>query len=149
MFFHIPLAEVKDGYDEYVANGRELTDNVTLFEGNDGEQGDVVFPSALGDNLFEKICEIGNTQAIFFGHDHFNNFVMEYKGVKFVYGHSVDYIAYGDIGTRGYQRGCTVINSKPDGEIDIIHENYYQEKYGSLDEKEGMDMNKDAYKEEE
>lgn len=147
MFFHIPLEEVKVAYDEYVANGREYTENVTWFSGYDGEKDDVVYPSQLGDELFEKIVELGNTSHIFFGHDHFNNFMIQYKGVIFSYGYSVDYIAYGDIGTRGYQRGCSVIeiDSTP-GFVTVTHENYYQEKYGSLDEMESMDMNKDAYK---
>ena len=147
MFFHIPLAEVKEGYDEYVENGRNLTDNVTWFSGYDGEKDDVVYPSKNGDELFEKIVELGNTHYIFCGHDHFNNFVMNYKGVMFSYGYSVDYMAYGDIGTKGYQRGCTLIeiDSVP-GFLNVTHENYYQEKYGSLEEKETMNMDKDAYK---
>ena len=84
---------------------------------------------------------------MFFGHDHFNNFVMNYKGVSFCYGYSVDYMAYGNIGSKGYQRGCTVINiDSVSADVTVTHENYYQEKYGSLDEKENMNMDKDAYK---
>ena len=147
MFFHIPLAEVKEGYDEYIANGRELNDDVRWFVGNDGEKDDVVYPSRLGDDLFENILDLGNTSYMFFGHDHFNNFVMNYKGVSFCYGYSVDYMAYGNIGSKGYQRGCTVINIDSVSEdVTVTHENYYQEKYGSLDEKENMNMDKDAYK---
>ena len=146
LFFHIPLAEVKEAYDEYVANGRELTDNVLGFTGNDGEKDDVVYPSKLGDGLFEKVLELGNTKAMFFGHDHFNNFVLKYKGITFSYGYSVDYIAYGDIGSKGYQRGCSVVTVSPDGEFSITHENYYQDKYQPIYEKETVDMNKDAYK---
>ncbi len=146
LFFHIPLAEVKVAYDEYVANGRELTDNVLGFTGNDGEKDDVVYPSKLGDDLFEKVLELGNTKAMFFGHDHFNNFVLDYKGVTFSYGYSVDYIAYGDIGSKGYQRGCSVVSIYQNGEFDITHENYYQDKYQPLYEKETVDMDKDAYK---
>ena len=143
MFFHIPVAEVKVGYDQYIENGRELGDGVISFSGHDGETGDVVFPSKLGDDLFEVAKEIGNTKAMFFGHDHFNNFVMNYGGIIFSYGYSVDYIAYGDIGEKGYQRGCTVLTITPDGEFDesnIAHENYYQDKYQPLYEKENVDM---------
>ena len=146
LFFHIPLMEVKTAYDEYVANGRELTDNVLGFTGNDGEKDDVVYPSKLGDNLFEKVLELGNTKAMFFGHDHFNNFVVEYKGVTFSYGYSIDYIAYGDIGSKGYQRGCAIVSLSPDGEFSITHENYYQDKYQPLYDKEMVDMDKDANK---
>ena len=141
MFFHIPLMEVKQAYDEYVANGRQLTDDITDFSGHDGEEEEVVYCSRLEEQLFEKVVELGNTQYMFFGHDHFNNFVMEYKGVTFSYGYSVDYIAYGDIGNKGYQRGCTVITIGEDPElITVTHENYYQSKYDPLYEKEVVDM---------
>lgn len=147
MFFHIPLSEVKAGYEEYVANGRELTENVTYFSGNDGEKDEVVYCSKLGDGLFEKIIELNNTKYLFYGHDHFNNFTMRYKGIFMSYGYTIDYIAYGDIGSKGYQRGCTVINLNADtGMVDITHENYYQEKYQSLDEMKGLDMDPNAYK---
>lgn len=149
MFMHIPLEEVKMGYDEYVANGREVGGNVSWFSGNDGEKNDVVYPSDKGDNLFEKILELNNTKYVFFGHDHFNNFVMQYKGVVFSYGHTIDYIAYGKkMEKMGYQRGCTVIelDAEMPGLVTITHENYYQEKYQSLDEMQTVDMSPDAYK---
>lgn len=148
IFSHIPLQEVKAGYDEYVANGREVGGNVSSFTGHDGEKKDVVYPSDKGDDLFEKILELDNTNYIFFGHDHFNNFMMNYKGVVFSYGYSIDYIAYGNIDKMGYQRGCTVIefNSKTPSDITVTHENYYQEKYQSLDEMQKVDMNPNAYK---
>lgn len=145
-FFHIPLYEMKEGYDEYIANGRTDTDDVKWMDGRDGEEGDVVVyasESEVGDQLFEKALELGNTKAFFFGHDHFNNFVMDYKGILFSYGFSIDYIAYGDIGAKGYQRGCTVLTLTPDGEFgaeNIVHENYYQDKYQPLYEKEVVDM---------
>ena len=66
LFFHIPLAEVKEAYDEYVANGRELTDNVLGFTGNDGEKDDVVYPSKLGDGLFEKVLELCGEENVEF-----------------------------------------------------------------------------------
>lgn len=148
VFLHIPLGEVKTGYDEYVANGREIGGNVSSFLGHDGEKNEVVYPSDKGDNLFEKILELDNTKYVFFGHDHFNNFVMNYKGVTLSYGHSIDYIAYGKIDKLGYQRGCTVIeidSDMPDS-VTITHENYYQEKYQSLDEMQTVDMRPDANK---
>jgi hypothetical protein len=73
---------------------------------------------------------------------------MEYKGVLFSYGYSIDYVAYGKIDKFGYQRGCTVIEIDSDmpGSITITHENYYQEKYQSLDEMKTVDMNPNANK---
>ena len=68
---------------------------------------------------------------------------MNYRGVIFSYGYSVDYTAYFGIKKEGYQRGCTVLTITPDGEFDesnISHENYYQDKYQPLYEKESVDM---------
>ena len=88
------------------------------------------------------MTELGSTQAMFFGHDHLNSFVVEYMGVSFSYGYSIDYSAYIGIAGRGYQRGCTVITVKSDTTFSIRHENYYQDKYESLYEKESVDMSK-------
>lgn len=147
MFFHIPLIEVKNAYYEYIANGRQNTENVKWHGGVDGEDhtDEVVFSSQLENQpLFDKVLELGNTKAMFFGHDHLNNFVMDYKGVIFSYGYSIDYSAYsGDLENLGLQRGCTVLTLSPDGEFnasDIVHENYYQDKYQPLYEKESIEM---------
>ena len=142
VFIHIPLREVKAAYDEYVAAGRQDTDDVKYIEGHDGESGEVVYCSRTDEALFETILEKGSTTALFFGHDHLNNLVLEYKGVTLSYGYSIDYLAYSGIDKLGYQRGCTVITCAPDGEARIVHENYYQDKYPSLHEKEKVSMEK-------
>lgn len=146
VFFHIPPIEVKNAYDEYIANGRQDTDNVEWLYGVDGEDNndEVVFSSRLENQpFFDKILELGNTKAIFMGHDHLNNFVIDYKGVIFSYGYSIDYSAYKNIDEKGSQRGCTVLTLTPDGEFgieNIVHENYYQDKYQPIYDKEDVDM---------
>ncbi|MBQ7386899.1 MAG: metallophosphoesterase [Clostridia bacterium] len=140
MFIHIPLREVKYAYDEYVAAGRADTDSVTYVRGYDGESDEVVYCSRSDENLFETMLELGSTEALFYGHDHLNNFVMEYKGITFAYGYSMDYLAYFGIAKEGFQRGCAVINCSPDATFEIIHENYYQDKYVPLYEKEEVNM---------
>ena len=145
LFFHIPIREVKAAYDEYVAAGRADTENVKWYGGIDGEDrtDEVVFASRLEDGLFEKIIELGNTKALFFGHDHLNNFVLDYKGVLFSYGYSIDYAAYSGIDEKGAQRGCAVLTLTPDGEFgieNIVHENYYQDKYQPKYDKEEVEM---------
>ena len=102
----------------------------------------MVYCSEYEDNLFETVLELGSTKAMFYGHDHLNNFVLEYKGVTLSYGYSVDYSAYAGIAKKGYQRGCAVITCSPDTSLSITHENYYQDKYPSLYEKEEVDMSK-------
>ena len=143
LFFHIPLREVKYAYDDYVGNGRENTEDTVYIEGHDGESDEIVYCSRADELLFETALELGSTRAMFYGHDHLNNFIFEYKGIILAYGYSIDYLAYSGIRNKGYQRGCTVITSSTGGELTIVHENYYQDKYESLYEKETVNMSKD------
>ena len=86
--------------------------------------------------MFETVLETGSTDSIFCGHDHVNTYSAEYKGVRLTYGMSIDYLAYIGISKEGAQRGCTVITYYPDGSFDCKAENYYQDKYVTLYEKE-------------
>ena len=139
-FFHIPLAEYKEAWEEYVENGFADTDNTKFIYGTAGETGKVVYCGVGDDELFETFLELGSTQAVFCGHDHLNNFSLEYHGVRLTYGMSVDYLAYPGIYKKGSQRGCTVIEFNPDGSFDCSPESYYQEKYLSKYEKEDVTM---------
>lgn len=140
MFFHIPLTEYRDAWCEYADNGFEDTENVKLVYGTAGESKKVVYCGMGEDELFETILELGSTTGIFCGHDHKNNFSLYYKGIRLTYGMSVDYLAYPGIYKLGSQRGCTVIMYSPDGTFDCTAENYYQDKYTSLYEKESVTM---------
>ncbi len=140
LFFHIPLTEYKDAWYEYIENGQKDTENVKYVFGTAGESKKVVYCGVGDDDLFEKVQELGSTQAIFCGHDHYNNFSVEYKGVRLTYGRSVDYLAYPGIYKQGSQRGCTVIGVNPDGTMDIAEESYYQDKYRSYYDKEEVTM---------
>ncbi len=140
LFMHIPIREVKYAYDDYIAAGREDTADVIYMGGHDGESDEVVYAPDEDEGLFEAILELGSTKALFFGHDHLNNFVLEYKGVILSYGYSMDYSAYFGIEGEGYQRGCTMITTGD--EVDIVHENYYQDKYEPLYPKESVNMEK-------
>ena len=139
-FFHIPLTEQKDAWYEYADNGFSDTENVKYHYGIAGEGKKVVYSGIGEDGLFEKMLELGSTQAVFCGHDHYNNFSLEYKGIRLTYGMSVDYLAYPGIYKEGSQRGCTVITFSPDGSFDCKAESYYQEKYSSVYDKEEVVM---------
>ncbi len=140
VFLHIPLTEYKDAWNEYVDNGYADTENVRYNYGKAGESGKVVYPGIYDDEFFETMQELGSTDSVFCGHDHLNNFSVEYKGIDLVYSFSVDYLAYIGIYELGSQRGCTIINIGTDGEIEYSAENYYQDKYVSLYEKEAVTM---------
>ncbi len=142
LFFHIPLKEVRTAYEEYVNNNSQNTENVAYIRGHAGEEDKVIYCSEIDENMFETILELGSTKAMFYGHDHLNNFVLSYKGVTLSYGYSIDYSAYSGIDGQGYQRGCAVITCSPDTSFKITHENYYQDKYIPLYDKEEVDMSK-------
>lgn len=139
-FFHIPLTEQQDAWYEYMENGFKDTANVKHIYGKAGEKGRIVMCGEGQDQLFETMQKLGSTKAIFVGHDHDNNFSIDYKGIRLTCGMSVDYLAYIGIEKRGSQRGCTVITFAPDGSFDCHAENYYQDKYVSTFPKEVVEM---------
>ncbi|MGN1328354.1 MAG: metallophosphoesterase [Eubacterium sp.] len=140
-FFHIALPEYKDAWYEYRDNGYNDTDNVQYVYGKAGEKGDIVYSSkSYNFGFFDKMVELGSTQGTFCGHDHLNNFAIDYKGIQLTYGYSIDYLAYVGIMKYGLQRGCTMIDIKPDGSFESHLENYYQDKYSSTNEKEDVSM---------
>ena len=142
-FFHIPIQEMKTAFNEYKDNGYKDTKDVKYIYGKLGESGMMICASKLNFGLFDKMLEDGSTQGVFFGHDHLNNMSLEYKGIRLTYGYSIDYLAYSGISTYGLQRGCTLIKVNPDGSFDCEKENYYQEKYKSVNKKETVTLNQD------
>ena len=125
LFFHIPLTEYKDAWEEFADNGYQDTENVQYITGMVGETGKAIYCGMHDDNMFETIEELGSTQAVFCGHDHYNNFSVRYKGVELVYGNSIDYLAYMGINKKGSQRGCTCITLSPDGSYQVDKYNLY------------------------
>ena len=141
-FFHIPLEEYETAWGEFRANGYKDTENVKYIDGWYNEGDEKVCKGIGTDSLFETMLELGSTKAVFCGHDHINNAILEYKGIKLVYGMSIDYVAYIDpvLDNLGSQRGCTVITLDREGNTSVTLENYYQDKYPSQYEKEEVTM---------
>ena len=128
-FFHIPLVEMLDGWNEFKDNGYEDTEAFKFIDGIMGEGGKVVYCGLGEDDLFEKMVELDSTKAMFNGHDHLNNTTFQYKGIQFSYGYSIDYFAYSGIDKLGSQRGCTMITCNPDSSFAIDKYNYYSHRY--------------------
>ena len=128
-FFHIPLVEMDDAWNEFKENGYKDTKNFKYTEGIIAETGRQVCCGYGEDDLFEKMLELGSTKAMFNGHDHVNSTTFEYKGIVFSYGYSIDYFAYSGIDKVGSQRGCTMITCKPDASFTIEKHNYYSDRY--------------------
>ena len=72
MFYHIPLPEINDAWEK----GAKIY----------GEKREKACPPDKDFGFFEVIKNKGSTKAMFFGHDHVNNFEADYEGVKFCYG---------------------------------------------------------------
>ena len=69
--------------------------------------------------FFDVIKDLGSTKAMFFGHDHINNFEADYQGVKFCYGiKSTDRIYHDDD-----MMGCQTITIHDDHSLKI--DRYY------------------------
>ena len=151
MFFHIALPEYRAAWKELIEanpNVQDLnyqnTENVTYKYGVMGESSGMnplanngetygIFCGIGDDNVFEVGQENG-LQGVFCGHDHLNNFSVEYKGVRLTYGMSIDYLAYSGIWKQRAQRGCTLITVHTDGSFDCVNSPYYQDKYKPNDE---------------
>ena len=65
---------------------------------------------AADDNMFEKMVALGSTKGCFAGHDHMNNYSVNYNGIRLTYGLSFDHNIY-----AVPFRGGTLINIKNDG----------------------------------
>ena len=81
MFYHIPLPEINNAWDE--AHNADGTTNAHY---QYGEKREKTCPPDYNSGFFDKIVAKGSTKAMFFGHDHINDFRVEYKGVVFSYG---------------------------------------------------------------
>ncbi len=125
LFCHIPVNEFATARDIYVQQQAGNMDNPDLIvhDGFFGEKNYAVSVPAIGEykgvyydggRIFDKILELGSTKGIFVGHDHANNIILEYLGVLFVFGKSIDYIAYPtpDICKNDDFRGGTLITIK-------------------------------------
>lgn len=95
-FFHIPMQEFATGYE----NGEKM-------HGMRFEKGG--YP-VVDDEMFETMVRLGSTKGCFAGHDHMNNYSVNYDGIRLTYALSCDHNIY-----VVPFRGGTLINIKNDG----------------------------------
>jgi len=97
MFFHIPLPEFYLMW--------ENRDNHEVV----GEKNEGVAPGAFNSGLFGAVMDRGDVVGIFAGHDHINDFVGDYFGVRLGYSANVGFGTYGlDGEERDRMRGARV-----------------------------------------
>ncbi len=112
VFFHIPLQEYQTAYDLY----EKGSDKVKYYF---GEKGQEVGASEHPSSMFEAVKELRSTTGIFCGHNHLNNYTLEYEGIRLTYGISIDYLATPGIARMTQQRGGTLITIHDDGSSEI------------------------------
>lgn len=116
LFIHIPLPEYREVMELDGSGGRPTGKAKVLY----GHLYEAVGCSEYNSGMFDKILELGSTQAVFAGHDHVNDFCAEYKGVHLVYAQCGGYDQYtmGDnFGTpeKDWPQGATIVDIGPDG----------------------------------
>ncbi len=141
LFFHIPLKEYRDAYQQVKDGTLELKYGKMGEEERErnGVKTYGIFCGENDDSLFETGLN-NNLKGIFCGHDHYNNFSVDYNGVRLTYGMSIDYLAYTGIYKKHAQRGCTVITIDAEGNFENEPRNYYSDYEVSVEKGSSSDV---------
>ena len=103
---HIPIYQAE----------REYVEDEFLY----GEKREGVCESGFDSGLFDAMKEKGSAQAVYFGHDHVNNFGVMCDGILLSYMQPSGYAAYNmsskfDAPENEWIQGCTILNITEDG----------------------------------
>ena len=98
--FHIPLPEYEYAMEGYV--DQEGAGTPPQQDGNLGENREKVCCPPVNSGMFERARALGSTKAFLVGHDHKNNSVVSYQGIKLAYGYKVTPNNYHDDDMLGY-----------------------------------------------
>ncbi len=91
-FLHVPPAQVMDLWNRYTVHGT---------------RGEPIFCASDNDTEMVEAMISGNTRAVFFGHDHKNDFYGAYRDqIVLAYGRKTGYNSYGP---NAMPRGARVI----------------------------------------
>lgn len=120
MAFHIPLIENMHAFQN--KDNKEL-----VFEFSGGKNEDIC-SSTTDTNLFETILERGDVKAIITGHDHLNDYMFNYMGVKLCSSPNFSEFIYNDAaywGSRVFDLNLKTIDNIP------TYVSYINERYDS------------------
>ena len=87
-----------------------------------GVRNEGICEAGYDSGLFDALKEKGSCQAVYYGHDHINDFGFIFDGILLSYIQSSGYGSY-NMGTKGFEesqwmQGCTILNIKADGTYD-------------------------------
>ena len=92
MFYHIPLPEVRNAWAAAQEDETKIAKpTIHMYEGGDaskvaGQQNEDPCNPDYNSNFFDAIKKKGSTHGMYFGHDHINNYIVNYEGIDFGYG---------------------------------------------------------------
>ena len=122
MFMHIPIPEfaIPMNFDEETSVGTPNGKGKIIY----GGMYESVGCSRFNSGLFELIKKLGNTHAVFSGHDHVNDYCALYDGVYLVYAQCDGYETYTLEEKTGWSedkwvQGVTMVDLHGDCTIDI------------------------------
>ncbi|WP_063847488.1 metallophosphoesterase family protein [Bacillus sp. FJAT-28004] len=90
-FFHIPLPEYIEVWNEQICHGVKYED---------------IVPPKINSGFGTAMLEQGDVIGTFVGHDHINDFYGDWHGIRLCYGRSTGYNTYGK---SGFSRGARII----------------------------------------
>lgn len=119
-FMHIPVYQYKAVQNTMTSGGRLLPEYASFGSGVLRE----TVCSPLGDNgFFAKAKELSSTTMMVFGHDHINNMMVSYDGIRLNYAQKSSYGCYWD----DDMLGGSVITVDSDGHSDMVHVDYRED----------------------
>lgn len=131
VFDHIPLPEFRIAYEE-VTGETEATTNVPNCYGVKNENGtelilgqrrETICYSGHNSGFFDAILETGSTKLFVSGHDHINDFVVNYKGITLAYNVPSGYSSY-NVVSKGIAdkmiKGYSRYTFSTDGSFEIV-----------------------------
>ena len=108
MAFHIPLRENITAYEQ--------RDNKEVVYEYTGQRNEGICASNYDNNFFETVLERGDVKAIVTGHDHINDYMYNYMGVKLASSPNVSDLTYTNASLQGgrvFDLNASTINDIP------------------------------------
>ncbi len=129
IMLHIPIFAYKEAfeaaYDGKFEQGKTGPQDYMLkncwkedYKDSVGFQFENVGCSAINDRVIDTVVEMGSTKHIIAGHEHVNNWMITYKGVRLVYGLKTGAGCY----WTPYLNGGTVLRVTAQGVENVYHE---------------------------
>lgn len=110
VFFHIPLREYNEAWNAVINADKSA-------EYCYGSRDESISCSKIDSNLFDKVLQLGCTKGLYCGHDHLNDFSVNYKGVRLTYGQAIDCLLYAK--NLSEHKGATLLKIHKNGDFEI------------------------------